>query len=90
MAHEEKFNYSSTQTQLTHSALELGAGQTQTTCSEHGQAPLLLLHHGETVTISPATNKKKAHIVRSVLSERLSVLFISFIYFISVAPCIVF
>lgn len=38
----------------TYSALELGAGETQTTCGEDCLTSLLLLHHGEAVTVSPA------------------------------------
>lgn len=40
--------------EVTYSALELGAGETQTTCGEDRLTSLLLLHHGEAVPVSPA------------------------------------
>lgn len=40
--------------EVTYSALELGAGETQTTCGEDRLTPLLLLHHREAVPVSPA------------------------------------
>lgn len=39
---------------VTYSALELGAGEPQTTCGEDRLTSLLLLHHGEAVPVSPA------------------------------------
>lgn len=40
--------------EMTYSALEFRAGETQTTCSEERLTSLLLLHHREAVTVSPA------------------------------------
>lgn len=40
--------------EVTYSALELGAGETQTTCGEDRLTPLLFLHHREAVPVSPA------------------------------------
>lgn len=42
--------------QQTYSALKLRASQSQATCSEYSNPPLLLLHHSEAVTISPTKN----------------------------------
>lgn len=48
----------------TYSALELGAGETQTTLGEDRLTSLLFLHHGEAVPVSPA------QIIKAVREQR--------------------
>lgn len=68
-----------TRAQMTYSALELGASETQTTCSEYCQTALLLLHHGEAVTVSPTKMHMQHHHHHHRASKHCQGLFFLFI-----------